>query len=153
MIDKIDSITIDKDIIAVKNVTLSEDIFVDHFIGYPVLPGALLIECLAQAGTALLEYSSGFKKKALLVIVEQAKFRSEVKPGDQLMLYKKVLSLSNSAAQLSGEIKVNNKCVMNAIMTYTLNPVGKYYPAKTRYLMETVYDIWLKDAQIIENRE
>ena len=73
LIDRIEFLKVNDNIRAVKCITLSEDVFSDHFFGYPVFPGALLVEVIAQAGTALLEYSSDFQKKALLVMVDQTK--------------------------------------------------------------------------------
>ena len=80
LIDKIKQLELNKQITAIKNVALSEDVFTDHFIGYPVMPGALQIEAVAQAATALLEVSANFKVKAILTIVEKVKFRELVKP-------------------------------------------------------------------------
>jgi 3-hydroxyacyl-[acyl-carrier-protein] dehydratase len=57
MIDRVERIERGRRLTAVKNVSLSEDYFREHFIGSPVMPGALLIESLAQAATALLEIS------------------------------------------------------------------------------------------------
>jgi 3-hydroxyacyl-[acyl-carrier-protein] dehydratase len=116
-----------------------------------VMPGALLIESLAQAGTALLEVSSKFKSKALLVIIEQAKFRSIVKPGDQLLIQAKVISSYKSAAKMDGKILVKDRMVMNAAITFSLKDAEEFYPPKTRHLMESVYDNWLQGAEIIES--
>lgn len=150
LIDRIEELVIGKEILAIKNVALSEDFFTDHFVGRPVMPGALLIECLAQAGTALLEVSNKFRRKALLVIIEQAKFRSIVKPGDQLLIKAKVISSDQSAAKMDGKIFVNDKVVMNAAITFSLKAAEEFYPPKTRHLVESVYDIWLQGAKIIE---
>ncbi|MEZ4821440.1 MAG: hypothetical protein R2942_03125 [Ignavibacteria bacterium] len=87
-IDKIKSIECNKSITAIKNVSLSEDVFTDHFMGYPVMPGALQIETVAQVATALLEVSSDFSFKAILSIVEKIKFRKLIRPGDQLIVSK-----------------------------------------------------------------
>jgi 3-hydroxyacyl-[acyl-carrier-protein] dehydratase len=84
LIDRIQRLECNKEVVAIKNVSLSEDIYADHFFGSLVMPGALLIESLAQAGTALLEVSANYGKKALLVMVDRAKFRCLIRPGDQL---------------------------------------------------------------------
>ena len=91
LLDKIQHVELNRSIKAVKNVALSEDVYTDHFLAYPIMPGALMIECLAQAGTALLEISCNFSAKALLIMVEQAKFRSLVTPGDQLLISMNIL--------------------------------------------------------------
>ena len=149
LMDKILRLEKDKNIDAIKCVALSEDVFFDHFVGQPVMPGAMLIESLAQAGTALLEISREFKQKALLVIVDQAKFRAVVRPGSQLFISISVLSLTDSAAQLDGTISRDEKVIMNGRLTFALEPVEKFYPQKTKHLMESIYDFWLQDATLI----
>ncbi len=149
LIDRITSLEVFKRATAIKNVALSEDVFTDHFLGFPVMPGALLIEALAQTITALLEVSTNFKKKAILVIVEQAKFRSIVHPGDQLIITAEMISYDNSSAKLEGTVKKDKTTVMNARMVFVLKEVEQFYPKKTRHLTEALYDFWLKDARII----
>ena len=146
LIDRIEYLEVNKFIRAIKNVALSEDVFHDHFFGYPVMPGALLIESLAQAGTALLEYSTKFKKKALLVMVDQAKFRKMVRPGDQLSVSGTIVSINQRSAQMDGEIRITDNLVMNARLTFALDDADRFYPIKTRRLMETIYDVWLEDT-------
>jgi 3-hydroxyacyl-[acyl-carrier-protein] dehydratase len=153
LLDKIQHVTLNRSIRAVKNVALSEDVYTDHFLAYPIMPGALMIECLAQAGTALLEISRKFTVKALLIMVEQAKFRSLVTPGDQLLVGMDVIALDERNAQMDGEIHVNSKLVMNARLTFSMSDSAKIYPEKTRYLMEMLYDIWLREATIIDPGE
>lgn len=149
LIDRILRLESNKELSAIKSVALSEDIYADHFIGSPVTPGAMLIESLAQAGTALLEYSTQFEKKALLVIVEQAKFRALVRPGDQLRIAVNITSLANDSAQMEGRIHVLDRLVMDAQLTFALKPAVEFYPPKTRHLMEAVYEVWLREAEII----
>lgn len=149
LIDRIQRLEFNKQLLAIKNVALSEDVYSEHFVGFPVMPGALLIESLAQAGTALLEVSAKYKKKALLVIVERAKFRFLVYPGDQLSILMTMVSFDNHYAQMDGTVHVAGRLVMNARLAFALKDAQQFYPPKTRHLMETIYDIWLKDAQLI----
>ena len=149
LIDKIVKLEKDKSIEAVKCVAFSEDVFSDHFVGQPVMPGAMLIESLAQAGTALLEISRNFTQKALLVIVDQAKFREIVRPGSQLTIRASLISLTESAAQLDGTISRKDKIVMNARLTFALDSIEKFYPLKTKHMIESIYDYWLQDAELI----
>jgi 3-hydroxyacyl-[acyl-carrier-protein] dehydratase len=148
-IDRIQELEVNKSILASKNIALSEDIFADHFLGFPVMPGALLIECLAQAGTALLEVSSNHKKKAILAIVEQAKFRQFVCPGDQLSIFLNIVSSDDNVAQLDGTIRVKDVLTVNARLTFTLQDPSQIYTAKTRYFIESLYEFWLRDAKVI----
>ncbi len=75
---------------AVKNVTLSEDYLRDHFPRNPTMPGVLMLEAMAQLSGILLEDAllvrEGRRTTAVLSMVERAKFRRLVKPGDQLRI-------------------------------------------------------------------
>ncbi len=148
LIDKIKTLEYNKKITATKNVSLSEDVFTDHFAGYPVMPGALQIEAVAQAATALLEVSSGFKVKALLTIVEKVKFRKLVKPGDQLLINVNIISMQDESALLEGIVTVNDSKVMDGRFVFTVKNAEIFYPLKTRVLIESVYDFWLDGAEL-----
>jgi 3-hydroxyacyl-[acyl-carrier-protein] dehydratase len=149
-IDRILRLRKDHSISTLKNAALSEDVYNDHFFGFPVMPGALQIEAMAQAGTALLEVSSGFTKKALLIMVEQAKFRAIVRPGDQLTIAMTVLASEAEMAQMDGTISVGERVVTNARLTFTVKDDAVYYPRTLRHLVQSIYDVWLQDA-VLEN--
>jgi 3-hydroxyacyl-[acyl-carrier-protein] dehydratase len=150
LIDRIERLEINTQITAVKNVTLSEDVFSDHFIGSPVMPGALLIETLAQAGTALLEISVDLKKKALLVMVMRAKFRAIVRPGDQLRVTVTLRSRDNDLAETDCAIHVGDRLVADARLVFSLQDVEQFYSDKVRQIIEAGYDMLLRDAQVID---
>jgi len=98
----------------VKCVSLSDDVFADHFPGHPVMPGALVIEALAQLGGVLLEATMRLRGRhdlhALLTMIDRARFRRVVRPGDRLELESRVLVASEDggkvkvSAQLDGEL-------------------------------------------------
>ncbi len=67
-----------------KNVSASDDVFDDHFPGFPVLPGALLVETFEQATQLLVAVTHDFARVARLDRVSRASFRTLVRPGDQL---------------------------------------------------------------------
>jgi len=151
LIDRVTELTVDHSIRAVKNATLAEDVYSDHFVGYPVMPGALMIETLGQTGTVLLEYSCQWARKALLVMVEKAKFRTFVRPGDQLILDMTIESNDGSIARLDGTIRVEEKLVADARLTFALEDVERFYPAKSRHLVQNFYDIVLDGARIVRS--
>lgn len=88
LIDRITAWEVGRSASAIKNVSLSEDVFADHFPGQPIMPGVLILEGMAQLAGLLLEESaraaSGVAIKALLCMVERAKLLAPVLPGDQL---------------------------------------------------------------------
>lgn len=149
MIDRITRLEVHTAITAVKCVALSEDVFLDHFAGAPVLPGALMIESMAQASTALLEYSSEFRRKALLVMVEHAKFRRIVRPGELLTVGARVSSSDGDSARLDCIVTIGRDPVGEASLTFVLQEADLHYPRRTRHLVEAVYDTWLHDAVVV----
>jgi 3-hydroxyacyl-[acyl-carrier-protein] dehydratase len=106
LIDKITDWQLGKKASAIKNVSLSEDFFEDHFPLRPVMPGVLILEGMAQLSGLLLEESVrkdlGLNLKAVMTIVEKLKFSEFVKPGDQL-IYKAELFSYN---EVGGKAKV-----------------------------------------------
>ena len=148
LIDRVLRLERNRFVEAIKNVTLSEDIYANHFPGFPVMPGALMIEAAAQAGTALLEVSGNFEKKALLAMVERAKFRSFVRPGDQLNISVRIRQSSEDLARIDAELRVRDAVVMNANLVFSLQSASRFYTEKTRNLVEAVYETWLEGAEM-----
>jgi 3-hydroxyacyl-[acyl-carrier-protein] dehydratase len=90
LVDKVTSMEIGKDIVAYKNVSISEPVFQGHFPGHPIYPGVMILEGMAQAGGILAFKSGGYtedemKEKVMYFMsIDKAKFRNPVKPGDRL---------------------------------------------------------------------
>ena len=153
LIDRVDRMETGHSIVCTKSVSLAEDVFADHFIGAPVMPGALLIESLAQAGTVLLEYPHELRKKALLVMVERAKFRSIVRPGDQLRIEVTVDSDDGDLVRAHGTIQGQKDRVAEATLVFHLADAEEFYPSPTRHLVESTYKLLLREAEIISSPE
>ncbi len=89
LIDRVIELEAGQSLTALKNVTINEPFFGGHFPGYPVMPGVLVLEAMAQA-TGLLAFSemdSEHRSKLyMLVGIDKARFRGQVVPGDQLVL-------------------------------------------------------------------
>lgn len=123
-----------------KCVSLSEDWFVDHFPGIPVMPGALILEGLAQLGGTLLEATLRQRGKpnlsALLTMIDKAKFRHPVRPGDRLELETKTLAFTENAGQIEATARVDGKVVAEATITFALVDVKneKLLAARAEYL-------------------
>src|SRR4051795_1737705 len=83
---------------AVKNLSLAEDHFAEHFPGYPVMPAPLLLEGLAQTGGILVGEANDFKEKVVLAKIPQARFRREAFAGEQLTLTAEITALSEAGA-------------------------------------------------------
>jgi len=121
-------------IVALKNVTLNEPHFAGHFPDYPIMPGVLMVEAIAQAGGALLltEYSDEDRATKLMVFtgIDSAKFRRPVVPGDQLRIEVSVLNWRTSAVKMRGVATVEGKVACEATIMCALVPkAGKKSPA------------------------
>jgi beta-hydroxyacyl-ACP dehydratase FabZ len=115
LVDRIEELEADR-VVGIKNVTINEPFFDGHFPEYPVMPGVLIIEAMAQvAGVLVLsQIPDRHTKQVLLASVEQAKFRRPVRPGDQLRIEMKVLRLKATVAKMSGVATVDGIVVAEA---------------------------------------
>lgn len=106
----------DERVVGIKNVTVNEPFFMGHFPDFPVMPGVLIVEAMAQvAGVLVLsQIPDRHQKVVLLASVEQAKFRKPVVPGDQLRIEMKVLRRKATVAKMSGHATVNGAVVAEA---------------------------------------
>jgi 3-hydroxyacyl-[acyl-carrier-protein] dehydratase len=85
-VDRIVSAEPPRSIATLKNVSATEDVFADHFPGYPVYPGALVVEAFAQASQLLIGLSHEFAAVGRLGGLSRVAFRRAVRPGDQLAI-------------------------------------------------------------------
>lgn len=117
MIDKVLSLEKNK-IIAIKNISANDEFFKGHFAGFPIMPGALIIEGMGQAGTLLVRYNleNHWEKEVLAYKIKEAKFSAPSFPGDQLKYEVALLGLQDRGGLLSAKAIVNDKVVAEAQM-------------------------------------
>jgi beta-hydroxyacyl-[acyl carrier protein] dehydratase FabZ len=122
LIDRVIEMERKKRIVAIKNVTATEPHFAGHFPGYPIMPGVLMVEAIAQAGGALLLTEVPDRQGKLMVFtgIERAKFRRPVTPGDQLRIEVEVLVWRSNAVKMQGHVYSGDKLACEAIVTCQL---------------------------------
>lgn len=107
-------------IIGQKNVTLNENYFVGHFPGVPIMPGVLILEALAQTGGILVHQKMQTEKIAVLLTVNNAKFRKPVTPGDVLHLHVTGQHISAKSGKVAAKALVNEQVVVEAEICFAL---------------------------------
>ena len=118
LIDRVLELEGNKRIKAIKNVTISEPHFQGHFPGYPIMPGVLVIEALAQACGVLVKFTLNEegedRRKMFLVGINKARFKRQVVPGDTLVLEAEIMRIRRNMAQLSCKASVDGELACSA---------------------------------------
>lgn len=107
--------------VGLKNVTANEPFFQGHFPGYPVMPGVLILEALAQVGAfAILNVEANRGKIGLLAGVDGFRFRRQVTPGDTLTLEVKITRLKGTIGKGQATAKVGEELVAEGEIMFAL---------------------------------
>lgn len=124
LIDRVVEMERKSRIVAIKNVTINEPHFQGHFPDYPIMPGVLMVEAIAQTGGALLLTEIPDRDEKLMVFtgIEEARFRRPVTPGDQLWIEVTVLQWRSRAVKMRGVITVEGKLVCDATVMCQVIP-------------------------------
>jgi beta-hydroxyacyl-ACP dehydratase FabZ len=119
-------------IVGIKNVTANEPHFLGHFPEFPVMPGVLIVEAMAQCAGVLVLKSmpDRHKKLVFLASVEEAKFRRPVLPGDQLRMEMRVVKWKSTVAKFSGQATVDGQLVAEATVMCKLQDKAENPPAE-----------------------
>jgi len=123
LIDRIVDLDIgDKKIVVEAQVPKQSTIFEGHFPGYPLMPGVLLIESMAQASGWLLLGMLKFERMPILAAVKEAKVRGSVFPGDLITIEASLAHEGSGFAVTEAKIRVGGKLRANSTLTFTLIP-------------------------------
>ena len=132
LIDRVENLVPDTSAVGIKSVTVTEPHFAGHFPNYPVMPGVLIIEAMAQTAGCLVSYTEGYGSKkssegklVYFASIDSAKFRKPVRPGEILSLYIEKIRGRGTLWKFSGTAKVNGSVVSECIFSAMIVDAGK----------------------------
>jgi 3-hydroxyacyl-[acyl-carrier-protein] dehydratase len=124
LIDRVLSIDPGKEVVALKNVSINEPYFAGHFPRYPVMPGVLVVEAMAQAAAILTFKTYNLKVDAdrvyYFVGIDQARFKKPVMPGDQLILKVQLVRSIRNIYKFTAQAYVADAMVSEATLLCTI---------------------------------
>jgi 3-hydroxyacyl-[acyl-carrier-protein] dehydratase len=124
LVDRILNLEPNVSAVGLKNVTYNEYFFQGHFPDYPIMPGVLIVEAMAQVSGILAFHSGAQGNSVYFMSIEKAKFRKPVVPGDQLRFEVNVLKHRNNVWKFSGQAYVDEKVVAEAEFTAMVSESG-----------------------------
>jgi len=126
MVDRIIELESGNRVLAIKNVTINESYFPGHFPGSPVMPGVLIVECMAQTAALVFNPESNaalngkfVAKPKYLVKIDQMKFVRKVTPGDQLVVEVRLFRSFAQLVQVSASARVDGALVASGKLTFS----------------------------------
>ena len=121
LVDKVLEIEEEKRVVGLKNVTVNEPFFQGHFPDYPVMPGVLILEALAQVGAiAVLGMEKNKGKLGFLAGVDKCRFKRQVKPGDQLKLVVEITRMKGPIGKGKGKATVDGEVACEAEIIFAI---------------------------------
>jgi len=126
LVDKVLDFEVEKSIKAIKNVSFNEPQFAGHFPEYPLMPGVMMVEAMAQVG-GILAFQSVPSDQGYLVYftgIDKVRFRRPVRPGDQLIFDLTVLRRRGLLWKFHGEARVDGKLACEGDVMATLMPAN-----------------------------
>ena len=121
LVDRIIELEPGKRVVGLKNVTANEEYFNVHFPGYPVMPGVLIIEALAQTGAVGVLSMDEYKGKLVLFAgIDKVKFRRQVVPGDQLRLEVEVTKLRGRVGKCQAKAFVGEELAVEGELMFAV---------------------------------
>jgi 3-hydroxyacyl-[acyl-carrier-protein] dehydratase len=146
MIDRVLEFVPGERAVGIKAVTFESEVLHDHFPGYPILPGTMLVEGMAQLSGFLIEMTINRResvRRAILVKIEEAKFHNMAEPGDCITIEARMGEQLDDAVRTSVRAAVGEKKIATATLMFALREIP--FPA-IHEQRRNVYQIWTRQC-------
>ena len=148
LIDRVDELVVGEKIRGVKCVTLTDEVLHDHFPGFPIFPGILIVEAVAQLAGFLLETTyvrdtprPGDPLRAVLSQIDRARFYAPAAPGDRLTIEAQLGSIIGAAAQIKGLVTADGRKIASVGLTFVLRAIDAPAVHEQR---RALYRLWTR---------
>jgi 3-hydroxyacyl-[acyl-carrier-protein] dehydratase len=149
LIDRIVDLNLaDRSISTEATIPTASTIFEGHFPGYPLMPGVLLIEAMAQTSGWLIVAANSFRRMAFLASVREAKFRAFVTPGQILAVKAQLMHDGSGYAIAQASITVDSKAICDASLTLRLLDFPN--PEMKQQMRETAIKVGLPNEALVD---
>ena len=121
LVDRVLELEEGKRAVGIKNVSVNEPFFQGHFPDYPIMPGVLIIEAMAQVGAvAMMSMDENKGKLGVFAGIDKARFKKEVRPGDTLRMEVEMLSLRRNIGKANASAYVGDDLVCSGELMFAL---------------------------------
>jgi 3-hydroxyacyl-[acyl-carrier-protein] dehydratase len=128
LVDRILSLEPGVSIEAQKTMPASEEFFLDHFPGFPVVPGVLLTEMMAQAAGKVLDTEDAARGRAMLGEIRSARFRSWMRPDETATIFASIVKSQADFAVARCHIKIADRKICSAELMFAFVPRNQFAP-------------------------
>jgi 3-hydroxyacyl-[acyl-carrier-protein] dehydratase len=154
LIDRIDEIRQGRYVVAVKCISLADDVFDEHFPGYPIFPGSLILEGLAQLGGSFFEITMKDRglpvKCTVLSIVREFKIRKPAQPGDRLVYRADILSMQEEFGVAAVKATLDDEICAEGELMFTVIDLPN---EKIRQSREELYGIVTRQTRFLNDED
>lgn len=121
LVDKILELEVGKKAIGIKNVSVNEPFFQGHFPEYPIMPGVLIVEAMAQVGAvAMMSMEENKGKLGVFAGIDKVRFKKEVRPGDTLKMEVEMVSIRRNIGKANARAYVSEELVCSGELMFAL---------------------------------